>query len=233
MSQPALVLAFALSFGLASAAAVAGTAFIKARIARVLHIGACIAGTLLLGSVLTKLDLRFNFTPSMPLGIYRLTPVPPTGEFLRGTFVAACAPHIPAELGRRRGYLAAGHCPGGTELLLKMIVAARGDDVIVSGNGVSVNGCALPHSRQLAVDVAGRKLSRWPQGRYRLGSDQLWLYAANDQSWDSRYWGPAAAADVTAGAVPLFTTPRSKSGEPGCGAADSPDRTSRSQRSMP
>jgi hypothetical protein len=115
-------------------------------------------------------------------------------------------------------------------LLLKMIVAAGGDDVIVSENGVSVNGCVLPHSRQLAVDVAGRKLSRWPQGRYRLRSDQLWLYAANDQSWDSRYWGPAAAADVTAGAVPLFTAPRSTSGEPGCGVRTPPDRTLR--RSM-
>ncbi len=221
ISQPTLVLAFALSFGLASAAAVASSAFIKARIPRVLHIGACVAGMIFLGSVLANLDLRLNFTPSMPLGIYMLTPVSPTGKLPRGAFVAACVPHIAAELGRRRGYLAAGPCPTDAEMLLKIIVAAGGDDVVISANGVSINGCALPHSRQLAVDVAGRKLSRWPEGRYRLRSDQLWLYAANDRSWDSRYWGPVAATDVTATLVPVFTVPlafRSASGEPDCGA---------------
>jgi conjugative transfer signal peptidase TraF len=222
ISQPTLVLAFALSLGLVSAAAVASGAFIKARIRRVLHIGACAAGIIFLGRVLTELDLRFNFTPSMPLGIYRITPVPPKGQLPRGAFVAACAPHIAAELGRRRGYLAAGPCPADTELLLKIIVAVGGDDVVISANGVSINGCALPHSRQLAVDVEGRRLSRWPQGRYRLRSDQLWLYAANDRSWDSRYWGPVAAADATARVAPLVTSPlafRSTSGEPNCGPA--------------
>lgn len=160
-----------------------------------------------LGCMLTELDLRFNFTPSMPLGIYRLVPTPTNGELLRGTFVAACAPRIAAELGSRRGYLAAGRCAAGTELLLKTIVAVSGDDVTISGNGVSVNGCALPHSRQLGFDVARRRLPRWPTGRYHLRRGQLWLYAANDRSWDSRYWGPAAATDVRARAVPWFTAP--------------------------
>jgi conjugative transfer signal peptidase TraF len=157
--------------------------------------------------MLTELDLRFNFTPSMPLGIYRLVPPPASGEFPRGTFVAACAPRVAAELGRRRGYLAAGRCAAGTQLLLKTIIAVSGDDVAISGNGVFVNGCALAHSRQLFFDVAGRGLSRWPAGRYRLRRGQFWLYAANDRSWDSRYWGPVAATDVRARAVPWLTAP--------------------------
>ena len=165
--------------------------------------------------MLMELDLRFNFTSSMPLGIYRLMPALANGEFPRGTLVAACAPRIAAELGRRRGYLAAGRCAAGTELLLKTIVAVSGDDVAISGNGVSVNECVLPHSRHLAFDAAGRALSRWPDGRYRLRRDQLWLYAANDRSWDSRYWGPVAVSDVTARVTPLFAAPlplRSTSG---------------------
>ena len=207
ISQPILVLALALAFGLAVAATFASGAFMKTRWVRILHLGACAAGIVFLGRVLTELDLRFNFTASMPLGVYRLTPAPPKGDLPRGTIVAACAPRIAAEVGRRRGYLAAGRCPAGTELLLKMIVAAGGDNVVISGNGVSVNGCKLPRSLQLASDDAGRSLSRWPEGHYRLRSDQLWLYAANERSWDSRYWGPAAATDVTARAVPLFTAP--------------------------
>lgn len=207
ISQPSLVLAFALALGLITAAAVASVAFIKTRKTRALHIGACAAGIIFLEQVFSELDLRFNFTPSMPLGIYRLTPALPKGELSRGTIVAVCAPRIAAEVGRRRGYLAAGRCQAGTELLLKMIVADGGDDVVISRNGVSVNGCKLPNSRQLASDGAGRRLSRWPEGHYRLRGDELWLYAANDRSWDSRYWGPAAAADVTARAIPLLTAP--------------------------
>jgi conjugative transfer signal peptidase TraF len=227
ISQPSLVLAFALAFGLIVAAAIGARAFTRTRKARVLHISACAVGIIFLGRVLTELNLRFNFTPSMPLGVYRLTPAPPKGELPRDTIVAACAPRIAAEVGRRRGYLAAGRCPGGTELLLKIIVAARGDDVVISGHGVSVNGCALPHSRQRSFDVAGRRLSRWPEGHYLLRGDELWLYGANDRSWDSRYWGPAAMADVMARAVPLFTAPllfRSTSSEPRCGRQTPLDR---------
>lgn len=35
-----------------------------------------------------------------------------------------------------------------------------------------------------------RTLPAWPQGRYNLRADHLWLYASNDRSWDSRYCGP-------------------------------------------
>lgn len=203
-----LVLALALAFGLVAAAAIASGAFRKTRRARILRFGACAAGIIVLGCMLMELDLRFNFTPSTPLGIYRLMSALPGRQLPRGTLVAVCAPLVAAELGRRRGYLAAGRCSAGAELLLKRIVAVGGDDVTISANGVSVNGCVLPHSRQLAFDVAGRRLSRWREGHYRLRSGQLWLYGATDRSWDSRYWGPTTEGDVAATAVPLWTIPQ-------------------------
>jgi len=132
-------------------------------------------------------------------------PVPKSGV-QRGTFVAVCAPLGAADLGRRRGYLAAGPCPADTELLLKVVAAVAGDVVAVSANGVGVNGCPLPRSRPLSFDGAGRRLSPWPQGRYRLGLGQLWLYADNARSWDSRYWGPVPLVHVTARAVPLLVS---------------------------
>jgi conjugative transfer signal peptidase TraF len=230
-----LVLALALAFGLVAAAAFASGAFMKTRGVRVLYLGACAVGIIFLGRLLTELDLRFNFTPSMPLGIYRFMSTLPNRELPRGTLVAVCAPRIAAELGRRRKYLTTGRCPASTELLLKEVVAAGGDDLAISANGVAVNGCILPYSRQLAFDVAGRRLSRWPEGRYRLRRDQLWLYAANDRSWDSRYWGPASTADVRAKVVPLFTAPLASffpSGEPRCGR-QTPLGFPRSLRSVP
>ncbi len=90
--------------------------------------------------------------------IYRLAPVPKSGV-QRGTFVAVCAPLDAAELGRRRGYLAAGPCSADTELLLKVVAAVAGDVVAVSVNGVVVNGhpCrAAGHSRWTALGAGCR-----------------------------------------------------------------------------
>ena len=167
---------------------------------------------------IAAIDLHFNFTPSMPLGIYRLTPIP-KGGIQRGMFVVVCAPLVAAELGRRRGYLAAGRCLTETEPLLKVVAAVAGDAVAVSADGVAVNGCLSPHSRALSHDAAGRPLSPWPQGHFQLRGGQLWLYADNDRSWDSRYWGPAQTADVRARALPLLVLPAvpgPTSGQQGC-----------------
>ncbi len=136
-------------------------------------------------------------------------------------FVAVCAPADVADLGRDRGYLATGPCSGDTEPLLKVVAGVAGDEVTVSTRGVAVNECVLPNSVPLALDRSGRRLTGWPSGRYHLAPNQLWLYAGNPRSWDSRYWGPAATASILARAVPLLVLPsfRSSSGEPGGGAA--------------
>ena len=166
---------------------------------------------------IAAVDLHFNFTPSMPLGIYRLTPLSKSGVE-RGRFVAVCAPPIAAKLGRHRGYLAAGRCPTATEPLLKVVAAIVGDSVTVSAKGVAVNGCLLPHSRPLSRDTAGRQLSPWSPGRFQVRRGELWLYAPNDRSWDSRYWGPASVADISARAIPVLAAPRPHE-RPYCGMA--------------
>lgn len=189
---------------------------------------------------LHRAHLRINFTDSMPIGIYSLSPLAPGGA-RRGMLVAICAPAHAARLGRQRGYLAAGPCPDETELLLKSVAAIAGDDVDITAAGVTVNGCPLPQSRPLPRDRSGRPLVRWPPGHYRLGSGQVWLYATNYRSWDSRYWGPVTTGAIQARAVPLVTLPwrfRSTSGEPGCdaarsaGSASSPGFVSRRERSF-
>lgn len=176
--------------------------------------------------MIVTLHLRFNFTASMPFGIYELVPVPKSA-IQRGMLVAVCAPLDAAELGRRRRYLASGPCPDDTELLLKTVAAVAGDYVEDSARGVTVDGCLLPHSWPLSYDTARRRLLTWPEAHYyRLRRGQLWLYADNDRSWDSRYWGPAAASDVSARAALLLSIPpfRSANGEPGlrCGARPLP-----------
>jgi len=223
MSQPVLLALGTITIALFLTVAIASAAFSDEdtfRAMKVMVVGAAIAAAAV---TIEDAHLRVNFTASMPLGIYQLKPVPP-GGIARGMTVAACPPFEAARLGRSRGYLAPGPCPGGSEPLLKLVAGVPGDRIDVLTAGVNVDGCRLPDSAPVAADNSGRRLRAWTPGGYRLAAGQVWLYAPNARSWDSRYWGPAAAADVLAFAVPLLTASaafRSTSGEPGCGAARS------------
>jgi conjugative transfer signal peptidase TraF len=187
VSQPVLVLSFALEFGAFCAALVARSSSEKTQVRCIVRIFVYCAIAVFIGYVITALHLRFNCTSSMAVGIYRLVPLPRSGV-RRGMLVAACAPPDAAEFGRRRGYLASGACASGTEPPPKVVAAAAGDEVALSGPGVAVNGCLLANSRPLSHEAAGRRLSAWPHKQFPLADGQLWLYADNVRSWDSRYW---------------------------------------------
>lgn len=206
MSQPLFVLSFAAAFGAAIATLIARLARVNGRAVRAVVLAAVAAIVGASAAAIFGSRLRVNFTPSMPLGIYRLEPLPVAGV-VRGMVVAVCAPDDAADLGRRRGYLSTGPCPHDSELLLKAVAGVPGDDVAVSGSGVAVNGCLLPNSARLAFDHSDHPLKAWPSGRYHLRPNQLWLYADNSRSWDSRYWGPVSTGAVRARAVPLVTLP--------------------------
>jgi len=172
-------------------------------------------------------QLRLNFTPSMPVGIYRIIDAAPVA-IQKGEIVAVCPPPAAAELGRRRGYLLHGRCPGDVEMLLKTVAATAGDVVDVQPNGMSVNGRRLPHSRQLTRDQGCRRMMGWPAGHHSVERSTIWLYGANDRSWDSRYWGQVSLRNVSAILLPLFvitihcgTGPvcsALRAGQPACGA---------------
>jgi conjugative transfer signal peptidase TraF len=218
VSQPVMVLSFALAFGAFSAALVAPSSPVKTQARCIVRIFVCAAIAAFIGYVITALHLRFNVTSSMAVGIYRLVPLPKNGA-RRGMLVAACAPPDAAQLGRRRGYLASGPCASDTEPLLKVVVAAAGDEIALSGAGVAVNGCLLPNSLPLSHDAAGRRLSSWPYKQFPLTQGLVWLYADNVRSWDSRYWGPVPVADILAKVVPVLTvpiTPALRFGQTGC-----------------
>lgn len=220
ISQPILVLFLALAFGLIGGVVIAVSTSTKTLRNRVFYLSANAVAIVLVGRETTALDLRFNFTPSMPMGIYQLAPASPGRAFKRGMFVAVCPPLPAARIGRRRGYLAVGVCPADTEPLLKVLVAVAYDDVSISPKGVAVNGCLLPRSRAPDHDAVGRRLRPWPNGHYKLRRGQLWVYADNDRSWDSRFWGPVLTTAVVSAALQVLTVVpvlRSAGGELACG----------------
>jgi conjugative transfer signal peptidase TraF len=204
VSQQALVLVFAAAIAAVATAAIAraASARLPRRVlsSRLLIVGVALASC---SYAVAVIGIRLNFTPSMPLGIYRLTGLS-SGEMHRGMLVAVCAPSNASELGRRRGYLSSGACAGNSEPLLKTIAAVGGDVVAVSPSGVRINGGLLAVSKPLRFDRAGRRVMSWPVGRHRVPRGSIWLYAANERSWDSRYWGPTPVGNVLAKALPVI-----------------------------
>ncbi len=140
MSQPVLMGALTLVAAVVVTAAIAVATFANGNTWRAIRLTIVGAAAALTALAIQHAHLRINFTASMPIGIYSLSPLPTAGVE-RGMVVVACAPGAAAALGRSRGYLGAGPCPHGTEPLLKSAAAIAGDEVDVTAAGVAVNGC--------------------------------------------------------------------------------------------
>ncbi|MET1116962.1 MAG: conjugative transfer signal peptidase TraF [Comamonas sp.] len=175
------------------------------RAQRVAHAVALAAVALLLCAAGCRwAGLRVNTSPSIPLGLYRVSDLPVT----RGAYVLLCPPQTPVfALARQRGYLGAGFCPGGYGYLMKKVLAAQADHIGFAADGVRVNGRLLAASAALPADQAGRRLSQHMRGSLTLGPDQLLLMSARPTAWDARYFGPVARAQVHSVIVPLLTWP--------------------------
>jgi conjugative transfer signal peptidase TraF len=151
---------------------------------------------------------RVNTSASLPRGLYAEVPSAWMGRPGRGDLVVACPPPAAAELARRRSYLADGPCAagaaGGAAPLGKVVLAVAGDEVIVAAAGLAVNGRAVPASRLVPRDAAGRPLPHPAFGGCRVHPGELWLFAPyHPRSYDSRYFGPVATAAVRGRLVPL------------------------------
>ena len=116
--------------------------------------------------------LRFNPTPSLPKGIYRIVPGAPE----RNDLVSFCLEGDFAELALERGYLEPGSCPSGLRPLLKCLAGLPGD---------SVDPYSLPIC---AVDSHGRPMS--PALAPGVVPPGMALVLADHPcSFDSRYFG--------------------------------------------
>ena len=148
--------------------------------------------------------LRFNATPSMPIGLWLM--VPNHAQLQRGEIVVVCLPDTaPMRMGRERGYIPPGNCPGGSEPLVKPIAAVGGDVVAVSTAGVAVNGLSVPDTAQLSRDSAGRLLSQVAAGAYPVAPGEVWLLSGHDpRSFDSRYFGPVPESSVQGVTRPIL-----------------------------
>jgi conjugative transfer signal peptidase TraF len=120
--------------------------------------------------------------------------------------VLACLPAGVAVFARSRGYVPSGSCPGATAPIGKVVLAIVGDSVEVRREGLLVNGRPVQNTKALAVDAAGRALTRFQDGAYVVGRDEVWLYSPySERSFDSRYFGPLPLSSILNRVLPLWT----------------------------
>jgi conjugative transfer signal peptidase TraF len=156
-------------------AAFAGTAFASAL--------ACLLATRLI----------WNWTPSLPLGLYWLS----AGDApLRGRLVAFPVPSGVEDLVRERKYLPPG------AVLVKPVVASAGDYVCTEGGVLTVNGRAL--GSILTEDTAGRPLPHY-EGCGDVAQGQIFVASHYAKSFDSRTFGPVSAQAIRGTVTPLWT----------------------------
>ena len=158
-----------------------------------------LAGATALVSALTCLvasHLLWNWTPSLPRGLYWMATQAPAPRATPGTLVAFAVPAGVRDLVRERRYLPPG------ALLVKPIVATAGDRVCTDGGTLLVNGRRL--GAILTEDTAGRPL---PHATACGPVPDGWLYVASHyaKSFDSRTFGPVRTADLRATVTPLWT----------------------------
>ena len=137
------------------------------------------------------LGLRFNMSPSLPVGLYITT------ADCDANLVEFCPAEPFAALAIVRGYRDPGICGDGAAPLMKPVVAKSGDAVELSARGMSVNGVLLPNTAPLAKDTEGRRLEAWPFGQYIVAPGTIWVASSyHPRSFDSRYFGPLSTASI-------------------------------------
>jgi conjugative transfer signal peptidase TraF len=141
--------------------------------------------------------LLWNVSASVPTGLYALTDA--THASL-GDRVVLWPPQTMQALLAERGYLKSG------TPLIKTVAAVGGQRVCRSKNRIIIDGNPAGTARKR--DSEGRALPSW-HGCQTLRADQLFVMnLATLDSFDGRYFGPAARSAIAARAVPLWTDER-------------------------
>ena len=146
---------------------------------------ACLAGA----------HLLWNWTPSLPLGLYWVSPAS-SGRAKVGALVAFPVPaHVRALVLERR------YLPPGA-LLVKPVVATAADRVCTDGGTLTVNGAPL--GAIATEDTRGRPLPH-DERCGPLPEGDVFVASHFATSFDSRTFGPVPLTDIRGTVTPLWT----------------------------
>ncbi|NTW84019.1 MAG: S26 family signal peptidase [Chlorobiaceae bacterium] len=159
---------------------------------RVLFPGLIFLALIIISSLFLKRKIFiYNYTESLPRGIYLLHP----GFFKKGDIVAFRPSGIAARIIEERKYLGKG------EFLMKHIVGFPGDSVCTDNGMLSVNGENFGGIKD--VDRQGKPLPRYGFcGRLKEG--YIVAIKGMNSSFDSRYYGPIKSENIIGVATPFW-----------------------------
>lgn len=140
---------------------------------------ATVGVAMLIASAWVQARLVWNFTPSIPTGLYAIE----ERAWNRGDRVALKPSGELLLILQTTGVLKEGR------LLMKRLAAIEGDCVCRSGRQVTINGAASVIARSDA------ELPGW-SGCVRLAANDVFLLGESDNSFDGRYFGISRAADI-------------------------------------
>lgn len=162
----------------------------------------CCVFFLLAAFVASVIGLRINKSKSIPLGFYWVTEKP----IAIGEYVLLCPPEsLVFDEARKRGYLGSGLCPGGYEYLMKKVLAAQSDRVVINEDGVFVNNKKLPFSKPLRFDGSHRPLPIIRTESILGNSELLLMTDVSSTSFDSRYFGFINRSQIKSVIQPIYT----------------------------
>jgi conjugative transfer signal peptidase TraF len=137
--------------------------------------------------------LLWNWTPSLPLGLYWVSP---RREANVGALVAFPVPASVRALVRERRYLPPG------AVLVKPVVARASDDVCTEGGRLTVNGAPL--GAIATADTRGRPLPHDARCG-PLPAGVVFVASHLPTSFDSRTFGPVPISELRGTVTPLWT----------------------------
>ncbi len=148
------------------------------------------------------LPLTFNWSPSVPLGVYWLT------ADRNAPYLAFCMSREVQSQAATHGYESLhGSCADGTAWILKPNLQ-RARVVTFTSAGFVIDMRVLPNTAPLAKDRFGRSLPHYPFGTYPVSSKEVWVVSSyNKRSYDSRYFGPVSRTSILSYARPLLVAP--------------------------
>ncbi|MEI6057003.1 MAG: conjugative transfer signal peptidase TraF [Lentisphaerota bacterium] len=132
--------------------------------------------------ILYEVGFRINITSSMPIGLYLLCEAK---DLKNDDLVAVKLPPEIISQGLERGYIKTKDT-----ILVKQLIALPGDKVIYKNNQLLVDDIYTYKCVVTAKDGQGRDMKPLKEGTYTLGNNEYLVLGKNDDSWDSRYFGP-------------------------------------------
>jgi len=151
--------------------------------------------------------LTLNITPSWPLGLYHSRNI--TDNMVDGykeQLVLVCLdPYNPViRKAHDLEILPPGTgCPGRQAPLMKKLVGIPGDQVAITDQGVTINGRIIKNSK---IKFKIFEVEYHPGYSHTLQPNEYWVMSDyNQNSLDSRYFGPVARTQIRQSTQPILT----------------------------